>query len=267
MSAADGFYERYVFQPSLDNSFPEDRLAKITKRIPRDSTSLLDIGCGLGRNLKLFKTLLPEARLCGIDVAESAAAHVRSLGFEATACDASVKIPFPDDTFEVVVCGEVIEHVIDTDNLLVEIHRVLAPHGRLILTTPNLAYAPNRLLLLLGIQPLFTETSLRTNLGRGLKALGQGNQTEGHLKIFTGPAMRDILRRTNFEIVSFQGYSWIAPGISGRIDKLLSRLPDFAAGFVVEARPLEKRASVIEDGTSQKRPSVVEDRPLERHAS
>jgi hypothetical protein len=44
-------------------------------------------------------------------------------------------------------------------------------------------------------------------------------------------------------------------------------LPDFAAGFVVEARPLEKRASVIEDGTSQKRPSVVEDRPLERHAS
>ena len=178
-----------------------------------------------------------------------------------------MKIPFPDDTFEVVVCGEVIEHVIDTDTLLVEIHRVLAPHGRLILTTPNLAYAPNRLLLLLGIQPLFTETSLRTNLGRGLKALGQGNQTEGHLKIFTGPAMRDILRRTNFEIVSFQGYSWIAPGISGRIDKLLSRLPDFAAGFVVEARPLEKRASVIEDGTSQKRPSVVEDRPLERHAS
>jgi SAM-dependent methyltransferase len=185
-----------------------------------------------------FRELLPDARLCGIDVAESAAAHVRDLGFEATACDASAGIPYGDATFDVVVCGEVLEHVVDTDNLLAEIHRVLAPGGRLILTTPNLAYAVNRLLLLLGVQPFFTETSSSTVLGRGTRLLGQGNSVQGHLRIFTGPALRDILRKTSFETASFQGYRWLSRGLTGRIDAALAIVPDLAAGFVVDARPI-----------------------------
>lgn len=240
MSRAKEFYESYVFQASAGGSFRDDRLRKVIARIPPDCKSLLDIGCGLGANLVQFRQVVPAARLCGIDIAEAGASQVRSLGFEATACDASAAIPYADATFEVVVCGEVLEHVADTDNLLREIHRVLTPNGRLILTTPNLAYGVNRLLLLLGIQPFFTETSSSTVLGRGTKALGQGNSTQGHLKVFTGPSVRDILRQMSFQIVSFKGYSWLADGFSGRIDRVLSTIPDVAAGFVVDARPLGK---------------------------
>lgn len=232
------FWEKYV--TTCSSSFREERLRKVVTCIPIDTTSLLDIGCGLGRNLQLLSSVIPHADLHGIDIAETAAQAVRSLGFDAIACDASKSIPFQDDQFDVVLCGEVIEHVVDTDNLLREIHRTLRPSGKLILTTPNLAYAANRILLALGIQPIFTETSLSKNLGRRFKFLGQGGPTQGHLKIFTRLALCELLRETSFRVVSVSGYNVIADGLLGAVDRAISTFPDIAAGFVVDARPIGK---------------------------
>lgn len=46
-------------------------------------------------------------------------------------------IPFPDDTFDSASVLDVIEHVVDQDALLAELHRVLKPGGVLIVTTPR----------------------------------------------------------------------------------------------------------------------------------
>lgn len=46
--------------------------------------------------------------------------------------------PYADNTFDVVLCCELIEHLIlDPTHMLVEIHRILKPNGRLMITTPN----------------------------------------------------------------------------------------------------------------------------------
>jgi ubiquinone/menaquinone biosynthesis C-methylase UbiE len=46
-------------------------------------------------------------------------------------------LPFPDASFDLVWASEVIEHVADTGQWLSEVRRVLAPGGRLLVTTPS----------------------------------------------------------------------------------------------------------------------------------
>jgi SAM-dependent methyltransferase len=46
-------------------------------------------------------------------------------------------LPFSDESFDVVICREVIEHVKDTDAVFVEMKRVLKRGGYLLITTPN----------------------------------------------------------------------------------------------------------------------------------
>jgi ubiquinone/menaquinone biosynthesis C-methylase UbiE len=231
------FYESYVARCSA--SFSEDRLEKVLRRLPTTMERGLDIGCGLGRNLRLLKQRFPNVSLVGLDVAQAAVDATRASGFEAYVADASTEIPYPDRSFDFVLCGEVIEHVVKTDNLLRETRRVLRPGGLLILTTPNLAYVPNRLLLLCGIQPLFTETSQFVNMGRILPLLGQGHETQGHLKIFTLRALRDILHSTQFHIKDIVGYRFFQTGPTSIVDRIFAMRPETAAGFVVAATPRE----------------------------
>ena len=217
-------------------SFEFDRVRRMVRKIPRDARSLLDVGCRFGRNLVAFAEVLPSARLVGTDIAPNAVEYIRNLGFEGQVCDASVVLPFENDSFDVVTCGEVLEHVINTDRLLEEVRRTLHPDGLAILTTPNLAYFPNRALLLLGIQPIFTETSLKRNMGRMTKWLGQGTPTQGHLKIFTLPALKELLADCGLRIQSIEGYRFVDSGPAALIDALLRLKPSFAAGFIVCAR-------------------------------
>ena len=59
----------------------------------------------------------------------------------------------------------------------------------MLLSTPNLAAWYNRVLLALGVQPVFTEVSLRGIFGR------PGSVVAGHLRIFTRSALAQLLSR------------------------------------------------------------------------
>jgi 2-polyprenyl-3-methyl-5-hydroxy-6-metoxy-1,4-benzoquinol methylase len=100
--------------------------------------SVLDIGCGEGYgSARLSAT---ASSVIGIDIDPSAIAHAQSsygneqLSF-ATA-DAE-QLPFDDDSFDLAVAFEVIEHVRDPRRLLCEARRVLHRDGLLFLSTPN----------------------------------------------------------------------------------------------------------------------------------
>jgi ubiquinone/menaquinone biosynthesis C-methylase UbiE len=68
----------------------------------------------------------------------------------------STPIPVPDETFDVVLCSEVIEHMeIDPMFMMAEINRVMKPNGLLILTTPNVVSSRSITKMLLGIEPYF----------------------------------------------------------------------------------------------------------------
>jgi ubiquinone/menaquinone biosynthesis C-methylase UbiE len=131
----------------------------------------LDLGCGAGEfTAALFAA---GAQPVGADVAEAALARARErhpeLQFVLVPFDGP--LPFEDCSFELVWAGEVIEHVADTAVWLSEVRRVLAPGGRLLVTTPS----HGRLRILVsGVEPfseplgdhlhLYTRRSLTTLL-------------------------------------------------------------------------------------------------------
>jgi 2-polyprenyl-3-methyl-5-hydroxy-6-metoxy-1,4-benzoquinol methylase len=98
---------------------------------------VLDLGCGEGDLTAVLARA--GARTLGVDVAEAALARARrrhpELSFEPVPIDGP--LPLEDGTFDVVWASEVIEHVADTARWLSEVRRVLAPRGRLLVTTPN----------------------------------------------------------------------------------------------------------------------------------
>jgi SAM-dependent methyltransferase len=102
--------------------------------------------------------------------------------------------------YDVIFCGEVLEHLFSPDALLRDLRVVLQPSGILILSTPNLGYYVNRVLLLLGISPLYLENSAERKLGRKTPLLGQNNPTEGHIRLFTYGAAKDLFAREGFRI-------------------------------------------------------------------
>ena len=66
------------------------------------------------------------------------------------------KLPVPDETFDYVICSEVIEHMeIDPMFMLSEVNRVTKPGGILILTTPNVASSHGITKMLMGLEPYF----------------------------------------------------------------------------------------------------------------
>ncbi len=102
------------------------------------SSLVLDVGCGYGYGTRI---LSGEFRTIGIDVNEDIINSALIRYGHDSMCDFAVydgtKIPYIDEVFDAVVSFQVIEHVLDDENFISEIHRVLRPRGMFILTTPN----------------------------------------------------------------------------------------------------------------------------------
>jgi SAM-dependent methyltransferase len=101
--------------------------------------SALDVGCGNG----LFGAYLKKktgCRLTGIDASEFGLAEAKKAGYDETRLCGDLcaePLPFPDASFDFVLCKDLLEHLIDPLALLREIRRVLKPGGRVLSLVPN----------------------------------------------------------------------------------------------------------------------------------
>ncbi|WP_141983614.1 class I SAM-dependent methyltransferase [Saccharothrix saharensis] len=119
-------------------------------RLPAGS-AVADLGAGGGDvgTLLAARGLRPVACDAVLDAGRSALAA----GLPAVALDVGDELPFRAGSLDGVFAGEIIEHVYDPALLLRECRRVLRPGGVLVLTTPNLATAQDRLRFLAGRAP------------------------------------------------------------------------------------------------------------------
>ncbi|MCF6153708.1 MAG: class I SAM-dependent methyltransferase [Candidatus Brocadia sp.] len=100
---------------------------------------LLDIACGAGYGTALL--LKHGCKAIGADYDEQAVADAQTKYKYGNFVRADVlEIPFKDESFDVVVSFETIEHVHDGNSFLSEVYRVLKPGGTFLCSTPNLRY-------------------------------------------------------------------------------------------------------------------------------
>lgn len=116
-----------------------------------DGARVLDVGCGDGRHMHA-SALAAAVDVVGVDLdserlhraREDHVAYVadEANGQFAVAEADALRLPFPDDAFDAVVCSEVLEHLPDYEGAVDELARVLRPGGRLGVSVPR--YGPER---------------------------------------------------------------------------------------------------------------------------
>ncbi|MEV0185430.1 class I SAM-dependent methyltransferase [Streptomyces sp. NPDC050625] len=196
--------------------------------------TVLDIGCGDGTAAATAAPFLAGHRIVGVDWSQDALrrahAHAR-LPYAVRGELTGGGLPLRTGCADAVLFSEVIEHLVDPDAALDEIRRVLRPGGHLMLSTPNLAAWYNRALLLAGVQPVFSEVSLRAIHGR------PGKEVVGHLRLYTARALREFVTATGFEVVRVHGAPFHGvPRPLRPLDRLACARPSLASILLLHAR-------------------------------
>lgn len=128
-------YRREQFNPGLLGLFinpfflARRRLRRAVAAMAGElSGRLLDVGCGT----KPYRDLFQVSEYLGLDIDSET---TRRQGTADVLYDGSA-FPFESGRFDAVLCNQVLEHVFEPAQFLGEIHRVLAPGGKLLLTIP-----------------------------------------------------------------------------------------------------------------------------------
>jgi SAM-dependent methyltransferase len=115
---------------------------------------ILDIGAGKGHDLMIARGYDKTALLHGIEIYEPFADELREKNIIVHSINIERdEFPFDDESTDIVIANQILEHVKEVYWLLHEISRVLRVGGHFIIGVPNLASLHNRFLLMLGRQP------------------------------------------------------------------------------------------------------------------
>lgn len=152
---------------------------------------LLDIGCGAGRHS--FAALRRGYQVVSADLNATLLEDVAAMAgamFEVGEAPASaslscvnlsaLELPFADDSFDIVIASEVLEHIIQDEVALKEITRITKPKGTIVATVPR--RWPERICW----------------------ALSEEYHTEagGHVRIYTMPDLVDKLQRQGLSLTA-----------------------------------------------------------------
>jgi len=173
-----------VIRGLIDRFF--DRLMEAVE--PLEVSSLLDAGCGEGESLARLGSALP-ATTAAVDLSPKAVEFTRVRFPEIeVSCHSIDELPFGDDSFDLVLCLEVLEHISNPAPAAAELARVA--RGQVIVSVPH--------------EPWFRVGSLLR--GKYLRTLG--NHPE-HVNHWNRGSLRKFLER-HFEVVSVRGsFPWL----------------------------------------------------------
>jgi SAM-dependent methyltransferase len=114
----------------------------------------LDIGCGYGSDLSTVSRHNPQAELFGIDSGDWNAEELRKLNITPLAVNVEVEgLPFGNDSMDLVIANQVLEHTKEVFWINHEIFRCLKVGGHLFLGVPNILSLHNRILMFIGHHP------------------------------------------------------------------------------------------------------------------
>jgi SAM-dependent methyltransferase len=99
---------------------------------------VMDLGCGAGNSVELFRSVDPDVSWVGVDIEDSYEVAGRTRADAEFVTFDGRRLPFEDGSFDLVYCKQVLEHVEHPHELVGEAARVLRPGGHLAGSTSQL---------------------------------------------------------------------------------------------------------------------------------
>ncbi len=226
----------------LDSIFEDgDRAVKeatinLAGRHPSVFDKFLDCGPGNGKFTVELQCKLGMPSTFVADCQPKRVYEALKRGWTSHICNLNEKIDFPDNYFDVIHAGQIIEHLSDTDTFMREIHRTLKTGGYCLISTPNLAAWHNILWLMLGKQPHVAMVS--DEIIRWKIEDEEVNEPK-HRRIFTGPGLRMLLEHHGFVVEEMRGAGYYP--FTGAVSRLLARVDKLHAAYIV----IKARKSVV----------------------
>lgn len=106
----------------------------ILSKVPEGS-NVLDVGCGIGKLAKLIRDRR-SAKVTCLDFSPWACQQLAAQGFDTIVSELPM-IPLPDNSFDVVIATEVMEHLNRPDATLRQMRRVVRTGGLIMFSVPN----------------------------------------------------------------------------------------------------------------------------------
>lgn len=168
-------YDKYTSANPIERRLMHGFFTALDASLPASLPSrILEVGMGEGEVAARIRDRWPEVAFTGIDLPDSElAAHWAGHGVPGSFADIAA-LPFPENTFDLVLAIEVLEHVPDPDAALREIRRVA--NGALVLSVPR--------------EPIWRAA----NMARGKYLRDLGN-TPGHINHWSARSFAALVGR------------------------------------------------------------------------
>ncbi|PWT90471.1 MAG: hypothetical protein C5B55_09705 [Blastocatellia bacterium] len=149
----------------------------------------LDVGIGNGRLLSIYSA--HAAHVTGMDISSeqldqaTKAAKELNIPFSRQLCEEASHIDLPDESFDLIICSRVLQHVFDWRESVAEFARMLKPNGDVVLLTYN-RYC------VYGLKKFYQHKFVNPTKGRFQNALALSNELKRHkltIEYFSGALM------------------------------------------------------------------------------
>jgi methionine biosynthesis protein MetW len=221
--------------------YSETNRKNILSFIKEDHASkFIDLGCDDGSLTLDVAKKVGTKSVYGLEKNPANVTDCCKKGIHVVLGDLDKGIPSKNESFDVILCNQVIEHVCNTDFLLREIHRILTSEGYAIISTNNISSWTNIVALLFGKQPFPNHPSDEILTGRFLsKDELLPSETFAHRRTFSFSALAGVLKHHHYKIIEKKG-SCFYP-FWGFIEKFLSSIFSiYSAYIIVKVKKLVK---------------------------
>ena len=180
------FFEKYK---TKENKYSSHKLLTklILKSLP-NNPKIIDFGCYKGDFLVSLGDELPGSVLFGVDIENFVAQKYKINFFKINLNDKNELNQLNNYKFDIIILGDILEHILDPEEILNEMHRFKNIDSNIYLSIPNSAHWYFRLKIFLG------KFDYKDN----------GLFDKTHIKFFTLKTIKALILKCNFQIVELE---------------------------------------------------------------
>lgn len=168
--------------------YPRMELVNLIAEPEEMPFNILDIGCGCGAMLAYLKGKYPNATTYGVEIASAAADIARHFGNVICADIEALDFPWPENIFDYIIMGDVLEHLQEPSIVLRKLKKHLKENGHIITSIPNMKHYSVMLPLI--VEDLFTYSDA-------------GILDTTHLKMYTKTEIHRLITKSGYQVEHF----------------------------------------------------------------